>query len=247
MLSSTSPTASAGLPPPSPKPHPLQAAPHPPQPPSHLLKGPGGVQGATAGHSPLWMDQQSSNNTRPSLGPSGPGRRRRHQGGAGAGLCPQWRPAEGESTRERRNQLAGPFPGDSTARKQEWEQKQDPGHEGGQGSPRTSVSWASEAGGPHRKQTALGNVGCGQELPTVSGASQGPGDTAPQPHTPLLGGGGYLNPAFSSLMCTKGPVVGREKGAIVRTEQNTPLSFKGLQLGPQSFRGCRARAPCPHL
>lgn len=29
-----------------------------------------------ASGSPLWMDQQSSNNTRPSLGPSGPGRRR---------------------------------------------------------------------------------------------------------------------------------------------------------------------------
>ena len=67
------------------------------------------------------------------------------------------------------------------SQKQTWEQRQDPGHDGGQASPRCPLSWASEVGGPHPKQTALGNVGCGQELLTVSGASPGPGDTAPEP------------------------------------------------------------------
>lgn len=43
MLSSTSPTTSAGLPPQPPKPHPLQAAPHPPLPPNPTCSGAPGV------------------------------------------------------------------------------------------------------------------------------------------------------------------------------------------------------------
>lgn len=96
-LSSTLPATTSGLPPPSPKPHPLQAAPHPPLPPNLTCWwGPRGVQRTTAEHLPLWMAGQTLDNTQTipwvfrawqkELG---------YQGGAGAGLCPWWRPTGG--------------------------------------------------------------------------------------------------------------------------------------------------------
>lgn len=47
--------------------------------------------------------------------------------------------------------------------------------------------------------------------------------SSPSALHPTLG----CNPALSPLMCTKGHFVSREKGAIVRTEQNTILSSGG--------------------
>lgn len=196
MLSSTSPTTSAGLSPPSPKPHPLQAAPHPPLPPNPTCSGAPGLykEQEQSTYPSGWMDGPWAI-LKPSSGSSGPGKRSRtpgrgwswplsmvaaYRGGVGvtekepASRDIPWRQHKPAHTAVGTG--AGPrLPGDKPA--QGWDQSMRP-------TPQANSSW-----------------GCGLEMLTAPGhlwAIATHGSTQPSALHPTLGRR-CLSPALSPM------------------------------------------------
>lgn len=110
------------------------------------------------------------------------------------------------------------------SQKQTWEQRQDPGHDGGQASPRCPLSWASEVGAHTPSEQHLGTWSVARSCNSVWSISR-PWRHSPSTLYPTPGCSDrwYLNPAFSSLMYTKGQLE-VEKREPPRGQSRTPLS-----------------------
>ena len=172
------------------------------------------------------------NNTQPSLEPSGPGRRSRHQGGVGlASVHGGGLQRESSCERGETSQRGQSLETQQSQKTQQWEQKQDPGQKGGQASPRTSLSWVSQAEAP-----CLGTRGvawsCRQYLGLLR-ALEAHAIIQSLSFMPHPGGG----EVGGSLMCTKGPSGRQRKESYCEHIAEYLSLLKGLRLGSQSLRG----------